>query len=82
MARANIFYRANIKIINSRVKTAEESFGEKSVGGDDGDDGDLGFDGDVGNWDSTSLAETSAEGAIPKILAGSKLAMSIGLDFL
>jgi hypothetical protein len=33
MARANIFYRANIKIINYRVKTSEESFGEKSVVG-------------------------------------------------
>ncbi len=63
------------------MKTAAGRFGEKSVSGGDGDDGDLGFDGDVGNWDSTSLAERSAEGAIPKILACFKLAMSIGLDF-
>jgi hypothetical protein len=63
------------------VKTAEGSFGEKSVSGGDGDDGDLRFDGDVGNWDSTSLAETSVEGAIPKKLACFKLAISIGLDF-
>ena len=39
--------RANIKKINYRVKTAERSFGEQSVSGDDGDDADLGSDGDL-----------------------------------
>jgi hypothetical protein len=64
------------------VKTAVGSFGEESVSGDDGDDADLGTDGDAEDWDSSSLAETSTEGAVPKILSGFKLAMSIGLDLL
>jgi hypothetical protein len=57
------------------VKTAEGSFVEQSLSGDDGD---LGSDGDVEDWDSSSLAATLAEGAVPKILAGFKLDMSIG----
>jgi hypothetical protein len=64
------------------VKTAEGSFGEQFRIWGDGDDGDFGSDGDVEAWDSSSLAVTSTEGAVPKILAGFKLAMSIGLDFL
>jgi hypothetical protein len=82
MARAIFFYRANIKKKNYRVKTPEGSFGEQSVSGDHGDDVDLGSDDDVGVWDSSSLDSILTEGAVPKILAGLKLDMSIGLDFL
>ncbi len=49
---------------------------------DDGDDDNIGSDGDVEDWDSSSLPATSTKGAVPKILADLKLAMSIGLDFL
>jgi hypothetical protein len=49
---------------------------------DDGDDGDLGSGSDSEDWDSSSLVEASPEGAVPKILADFKLAMSIGMDFL
>jgi hypothetical protein len=49
---------------------------------DDDEDGDLGSGSDVEDWDSSSLAATSTEGAVPEILADVKLAMSIGLDFL
>jgi hypothetical protein len=64
------------------VKTAEGGFGEQSTSEDDGDDADLGSDGDFEDWDSSSLASKSTEGAVPIKLAGLKHAMSIRLDFL